>query len=229
MLQGGLFCLRVQVCANRTQRPPHRSLCPAWLLLPAALLLSGCAGAVKDTRHSFKTVVIDAGHGGQDSGAHSRRALLEKTVALDVAKRVEEKVRTAGFHTVMTRSDDRFIPLPGRVSLLNRQTNAIFVSIHFNCARSSRPQGVETYYHHPYGRDLANRIQSNLLRVAGPDRGVKPARFHVLRNARYPAALVECGFLTNPRDERLARSADYRDRLATQITRGILDLRGRKP
>src|SRR6266481_8572425 len=102
-------------------------------------LLPACASmrhaAVKDTSKTFKTVVVDAGHGGKDSGAYRRSGPPEKMVTLDVAQRLERRLRESQIKTVMTRDSDVFIPLNDRVAIENKQKNAIFVSIHFNDSR----------------------------------------------------------------------------------------------
>jgi N-acetylmuramoyl-L-alanine amidase len=114
-------------------------------------LLSACASmrhaAVKDTSKTFKTVVVDAGHGGKDSGAYRRYGPPEKMVALDVAQRLNRKLRESQLKTVMTRDSDVFIELNDRVAIENAQKNAIFVSIHFNDSRRRGVRGFETYYH----------------------------------------------------------------------------------
>ena len=99
-------------------------------------------GRVKNTSKTFTTVVVDAGHGGKDSGAYRRSGPPEKIVALDVAQRLERKLRESQLKTVMTRSSDVFIPLEERVSIENSQKNAIFVSIHFN---DSRRRGIRGF------------------------------------------------------------------------------------
>ena len=120
------------------------SLCVfRWLLLSVAIWLTGCAGTVKDTSKTFTRVVIDAGHGGHDSGATSRYGGREKDLALDVAMRLQPKLQAAGFETVMTRSTDKFIPLDGRARISNRQENVIFVSVHFNSSPRSSARGSE--------------------------------------------------------------------------------------
>ena len=111
--------------------------------LIALLLLGACktvpTSAMRDTSKTFSTVVVDAGHGGKDSGAYRRFGPPEKVVALDVAQRLDRKLRESELKTVMTRSSDVFIPLDERVAIENAQTNAIFVSIHFN---DSRRRGI---------------------------------------------------------------------------------------
>ena len=201
--------------------------------LLAAFLLVGCATVATNTSHSFDTVVVDAGHGGKDSGAVRRHAPPEKAVALDVALRVDRKLRWSQLKTVLTRDNDTFIPLDSRVALGNQQSNSIFVSIHFNDSRRRGVQGFETYYHSPYAYDLAAAIERNLLTLPGTvNRGVHPARFRVLRNLRYPSVLVECGYLSNRSEALDAADADYRDALADKIAGAIVDYRygrGRYP
>jgi N-acetylmuramoyl-L-alanine amidase len=182
--------------------------------------------AVQNNSKSFTTVVVDAGHGGKDSGAYRRFGPPEKVVALDVATRVERKLRDADLKTVMTRSSDVFIPLDDRVAIENSQENAIFVSIHFNDSRRRGIHGFETYYHSPYASDLAYRIQAKLTTIPNSvNRGVHTANFRVLRLATQPAVLVECGFLSNRTEGREARSMDYREELADKIAEAIIEQR----
>ena len=190
------------------------------------LLLGGCATVATNTSDSFDTVVVDAGHGGKDSGAIRRHAPAEKAVALDVALRVDRKLRESQLKTVLTRDDDTFIPLDNRVALGNRQGNSIFISIHFNDSRRRGVEGIETYYHSPYAYDLAAAIERNLCTLPGTvNRGVHTARFRVLRNLRYPSVLVECGYLSNRSEARDAADADYREALAEKIAGAIVDYR----
>ena len=189
-------------------------------------LLGGCATVATNTSHSFDTVVVDAGHGGKDSGALRRHAPPEKAVALDVALRVDRKLRQSQLKTVLTRTNDTFIPLDNRVAIGNEQRNSIFVSIHFNDSRRRGVEGVETYYHSPYAYDLAAAIERSLSTLPGTmNRGVHPARFRVLRNARYPSVLVECGYLSNRSEARDVADAAYREKLADKIAEAIVDYR----
>ena len=174
----------------------------------------------------FSTVVIDAGHGGIDPGGIRSNLIPEKDLALDVAHRLRKSLRKAGLRTVMTRSDDRFVPLDERVAIANAQDDAILMSIHFNSAWKRHPRGIETYYAAPSEASLAQRIQRNLAATTdADDRGVKRAGFRVLRNTKVRAVLAECGFLTNPQDAALAQSARYRQQLANQMARAIVEER----
>src|SRR5436853_3535118 len=196
-------------------------------------LLAGCAivpttapTAAKNTSKSFTTVVVDAGHGGKDNGAYRRFGGAEKIATLDVAQRLDRKLRESELKTVMTRSSDVFISLDERVAIENSQKNAIFVSIHFNDSRRRAIHGFETYYHSGDSFDLANRIQSKLVTIPhSANRGVHTANFRVLRLATYPAVLVECGFLSNRREGGQARDTEYRELLADKIAEAIVEQR----
>ncbi|MEO6053710.1 MAG: N-acetylmuramoyl-L-alanine amidase [Chthoniobacterales bacterium] len=198
--------------------------------------------------HPVNTVVIDAGHGGQDKGADGRVA-NEKDFTLDVARRLRNQLQKAGLRVIMTRNQDITVPLENRAKIANAQLNSIFVSIHFNAAPTGDAKGFEIFCVTPRGspsteyeqltvRDmiaengnqsemqsfaLANTIyhsmQGNLNMT---DRGVKRARFAVLRLTDTPAVLVEGGFLSSPYDLRNVASRDWREKYATSIATGIL-------
>src|SRR4029453_13943282 len=183
-------------------------------------------GGVKNTSKTFTTVVVDAGHGGKDSGTYRRYAPPEKLVTLDVAQRLGRKLRESQLKTVMTRSSDVFIPLDERVRIENSQKKAIFVSIHFNDSRRRGIRGFETYYHSGASFDLANGIQQKLATIPhSASRGVHTANFRVLRLANCPAVLVECGFLSNRNDGNQARDWEYRELLADRIAEAIVEQR----
>ena len=189
-------------------------------------LLVGCGTVAKNTSRTFKTVTVDAGHGGKDSGAYRRNGPPEKAVALDVARRLDRKLRESQLKTVMTRSGDVFISLDQRVAIGNAQRNSIFVSIHFNDSPRRVIHGFETYYYSSASLDLAQRIQKQLSTIPGAvNRGVHRAGFRVLRNLSYPSVLVECGFLSNRSDRNEAGSDAYRDRLADKIAEAIVEQR----
>ena len=199
--------------------------------LAIALLtsLGACAtqtSRVTNTSKTFTTVVVDAGHGGKDSGTYRRSGPPEKMVTLDVAQRLAGKLRESQLKTVMTRSSDVFIPLDERVRIENSQKKAIFVSVHFNDSRRRGIRGFETYYHSGASSELANRIQAKLMTIPrSANRGVRTANFRVLRLANYPAVLVECGFLSNRAEGNQARDWEYRELLADRIAEAIVEQR----
>src|SRR5438067_4957580 len=206
-----------------------RLISPALVIVSCAFL-GACATvrttATKHTSRTFTTVVVDAGHGGKDNGAYRRYGPPEKMVALDVAQRLDRKLRESQLKTVMTRSSDVFIPLDDRVSIENSQKNAIFVSIHFNDSSRRGIHGFETYYHSGASIDLANRIQEKLMTIPhSANGGIHTANFRVLRNATCPAVLVECGYLSNRNEGNKARDWEYRELLADRIAEAIVEQR----
>src|SRR5213593_3599364 len=193
-------------------------------------LLPACATvrtpAVKNTTKTFTTVVVDAGHGGKDNGAYRRFGGAEKIATLDVAQRLDRKLRESQLKTVMTRSSDVFIPLDERVAIENSQKNAIFVSIHFNDSRRRGIHGFAPYYDSGDSFVVANRIQGKLMTIPhSTNRGVHTANFRVLRFVYYPAVLVECGFLSNRSEGSQAREWEYREILADRIAEAIVEQR----
>lgn len=195
------------------------SRCKSFALVIFALL----AGAV--AAPAARTIVIDAGHGGHDRGGVPGQRVPEKVVALDVARRLQARLQAGGHSTVMTRNADVFVSLGTRVAIANRQRGAIMVSVHFNSAPRVGARGFETFYYNSSAYPLAARIQSKLLRLYPTEnRGVKRRGFYVLRKTAIPAVLVECGFLTNPQEARLALSADHRQRLADAIAAAVMEM-----
>jgi N-acetylmuramoyl-L-alanine amidase len=171
---------------------------------------------------STTTVVIDAGHGGYDRGGIPGQRVSEKEMTLDVAQRLKKVLSSNGYHVVMTRDTDVFVPLGTRVAIANSYRNAIFVSVHFNSAKRTGAGGIETYF---YGRDSLQLASAIHYYVAGgapsANRNVRRRGYYVLRKTNVPAVLVECGFLTNPTEAALAQTASYRQKLAEEIAAGV--------
>jgi len=190
-----------------------------------SILISAFAGLIALAASAFgqsRTIVIDAGHGGFDRGGVPGQRISEKDKCLDVAQRLKRILQAEGYRIIMTRDSDVFIPLPTRVAIANSNRGANFVSIHFNCASRVGANGIETYYYSSDSASLAASIHRNVVSGApSENRGIRRRGFYVLRRTSIPAVLVECGFLTNPTEGRLALTTDYRQRLAEQIARGI--------
>jgi N-acetylmuramoyl-L-alanine amidase len=169
-----------------------------------------------------RTIVVDAGHGGYDRGGVPGQRITEKDKTLDVAQRLRRILQAQGYRVVMTRDSDVFVPLGTRCSIANAYRGASFVSIHFNCAPRVGANGIETYYYRSDSSGLAASIHRNVVSISpSENRGIRRRGFYVLRRTAIPSVLVECGFLTNPTEGRLALSPEYRERLAEQIARGI--------
>jgi len=198
--------------------PKHKIL---WLLVMVASALIGSGKA-----HAFNTVILDAGHGGHDRGA-AIGYVFEKHLALDTTRRVQQILRAQGLNVIMTRSTDVFIPLAGRSSIGNKYNNAIFVSIHYNYSRNGTGNGLETFYHRSDSYRLAGFIQAYMIQETRlSNRGVKNARFHVIRETkRNPAVLVECGFVSNSSERADMMTGRYREKIAAGIAKGIIAYR----
>jgi N-acetylmuramoyl-L-alanine amidase len=169
-------------------------------------------------------VVIDPGHGGRDPGAIGLRGIQEKDIVLAISQGVARELERQGIGVVMTRSRDEFISLQGRVRKAEAVNATIFVSIHANSIGLGRPgvNGLETY-HYATGLPLARSIHRSILRRLNvKDRGVRRARFYVLRKTSMPATLVEVGFVTGAQDSRQLASPSYRQRMAEAIAAGII-------
>ncbi len=171
----------------------------------------------------FTTVVIDAGHGGKDSGARSRSTgAMEKTYALDIAQRVASELR-GRFRVVMVRDSDRFVPLDDRVRIASRSGNAVLVSIHLNSG-PRRLCGPETFYWRVDSYSLARRLHSSLeTAVPGSSnsRGLTRRRLRLTRNPTLPCVLVECGYLSNATEAHRLTHSTYRTTLAHAIASAI--------
>lgn len=194
------------------------------------------------------TIVLDPGHGGFDQGA---RSLLgnEKDFALDVVLRARALLTSAGFTVKLTRAADIYIPLELRAMFASHQSNAVFVSVHFNWSLFPDAAGIETYCVAPRGVPSTNSLFLELMdfqpamgnacdpenialatamhgslitRLGAPDRGIKRARFVVLRDITIPGVLLEGGFLTNPQDCARIANPTYRQLMAQAIYQGIL-------
>jgi len=199
-------------------------------LLAAGLLITGLSSASHAARSSRSsggdsspiTVVIDAGHGGHDRGGIPGQRIAEKDMTLDVALRLRNILSANGYHVVMTRSSDVFVPLGGRVAIANSYRNAVFVCIHFNATGRSGASGIETYFYSRESLPLASAVHYYVTGGApSANRGVRRRGYYVLRKTAIPAVLVECGFLTNPTEAAYAQSAGYRQKLADEIAAGI--------
>ncbi len=199
-------------------------------------------------RQGHRLVVLDPGHGGKDGGAESAAGLLEKTLALDIANRVRKHLEAAGHTVRLTRPDDRYLGLAERAKLAKEWKADLFVSIHLNSVTRFDAAGVETFAlslpGHPSTNDPPGHVPSHLIHAGNrhdaantalafflqkamvkgnqvEDRGLRRARFQVLREAPCPAALVECGFLSNPREAGRLSVSYYREKMALSLAQGI--------
>jgi N-acetylmuramoyl-L-alanine amidase len=174
--------------------------------------------------NSRVVVVVDPGHGGKDPGAIGIGGLQEVDVVLPISLRVAEILRQNGVQVVMTRRSDYFVSLAGRVKIAERADATVFVSVHANYIGPGRSDisGLETYYYDS-GDDFARTVHRSILRkINVKNRGVRRARFYVLRKSSMPAILVEVGYLSGREDAVKLRSPQYRSEMAQAIAQGVL-------
>ena len=169
-------------------------------------------------------VVIDPGHGGRDPGAIGIGGLREVDVITPMALQVARQLEQQGIQVVLTRRGDYFVELPSRVEIAKRANADLFVSFHANSINLNRTDvnGIEVY-HFGRGEDLAQVIHASILQSVNINsRGVRSARFFVLRNNPMPAVLVEVGFVTGAIDAPKLADPGFRSQMADAIARGIL-------
>ena len=218
----------------------RHAACLAWKAMPfflrccllaLATLLTACSiggGSTWGDRpgpKGFSTVVIDAGHGGKDSGARSRSTgQMEKTLALDIAQRLATELH-GRFRVVFIRNSNVFVPLEDRVQRANRYGDGILLSIHLNSG-PRRTAGPETYWWRVDSYSLARRLQSQLAAVVpgkSSNRGLVRRRLRLTRNPSIPCVLVECGYLSNANEAKRLSSASYRSTLARALAAAIIE------
>lgn len=168
-------------------------------------------------------IVIDAGHGGKDPGAVSG-GVYEKDVNLAISKLVVQELQKYGYRVKATRDSDVYLTLQQRCDISNNSHAAVFVSIHQNSSLSSGASGVEVY-HYPsstLGNKLAGKILNRIVAKTGlKNRGVKSADYYVLRNTEAIAALVECGFISNPEERDKLTDPSFQKKIAQAVAAGI--------
>ena len=206
--------------------PPIPTTTPAAPVVPTLPEATPEAMPEVETRMLPANIVIaiDPGHGGGDPGAIGIGGLQEKDVVSAIAYDVAQILEESGVQVVLTRADDREIDLEPRVQIAQRANSNLFVSIHANSISLDRPEvnGLETYYYSS-GNQLAQVIHDAILQeLSMTDRGVRQARFYVLRNTSMPAVLVETGFVTGTEDAQNFNDPVWRNQMAEAIAAGIV-------
>ena len=179
---------------------------------------------VEKVNRSYYKVFIDPGHGGSDPGALGF-GYRESDINLQVAKKVESKLKDKGIDVKMSRTSDVFYSLSERAEMANDYGADVFVSIHQNSADNTSAKGIETYYDKNEIEDkpLSDDIQNEIISETGSkSRGVKNARFAVLVQSNMIASLVECGFISNETEVKMISNPQYQDKLADGIVDGIV-------
>lgn len=210
-------------------------------LLQVALLasaLSSCNNrsettsvAVRSTTHKkashsnmVPTIVIDPGHGGYDMGACARFC-EEKDICLRTGLMLRKNLEQMGYHVIMTRTRDEFIPLKKRAEIANTNRSQVLVSLHFNSAKNESANGIEIFYSpkaEPWrlkrSKMLAQTVLAKMLSQTGANsRGVKTGNFCVIRDTHMPAILIEGGFITNEAELKQINDDRYLSKIASAI------------
>ena len=182
---------------------------------------------IKTRNYSGFTVVVDPGHGGEQSGA-CHHGVVEKDVTLETAMFLKEYLEEAGVTVFMTRENDSFVSLEDRVKFSDNIKPDIFVSIHYNSVenpyKSSGQNGLETFYplDSKYSKELATDVHEVVVENLNlTDRFTAEERFYVIRKSKSPSILIEGGYLTNPQDRQLL--TENKRKYAKAIRDGILD------
>ena len=183
------------------------------------------------------TVIIDAGHGGEDGGASSSAGLVEKDVNLEIATILRDMLEANGVKVVMTREDDRLLydrnvnyqgrkkklDLAARLAIADATPDAVFISIHMNSFSDPKYSGLQVWYsqNNADSYSLAELIRANNQEMLQSDNNRKcksaTSAINLLHNAKCPAVLVECGFLSNTNEAALFETHDYRQKVAFML------------
>ncbi len=191
--------------------------------------------------NSSVNVVIDAGHGGEDGGAVAN-GIVEKNINLSISKKLCKLLKISGFNVQMTRENDSMVDCVGetlrerkvsdmknRLALFNRNDNNVVISIHQNKFTQEKYSGTQVFYsaNNADSLTLAESIKNNIRALIQPDnkRECKKAEknIYLLYNAKTPAVIVECGFISNNAEARLLKSEEYQNKLAFTIFTGFMD------
>lgn len=211
------------------------------LMLILCMLLFSIREETASTNAADSVVIIDAGHGAPDGGAVGKSGVLEKDLNLAVAKLLEQKLSESGQKVIMTRTEDKGLykkedaslrdkkreDMKLRASIANTMGASCFVSIHMNQFTDPKYSGPQVFYaaNAEGSEELAEEIRRSFFSEIGPHctREIKPVSkdLYLLRNAKNPAVIVECGFLSNPEEEALLKQEAYQEKVANAIFLGI--------
>jgi len=199
----------------------------------SAVYLGPAGGSGSDGRASAasagslrgRVIVIDPGHGGNDPGMlGTTYDSVEKELTLSTSRLLEDELRARGAKVILTRTEDEKPSLSKRVEISETNGADAFVSIHYNSSETKTSGTLTFYYSRKKDEPLARAIEARLKSGTGlKSNGVAYGNYHVLRENDSPSALVELGFLSNPKDEKLAQSEEYRSKAAAAIAAGLED------
>ena len=221
-----------------------------WTFLPIGIFMLQTANnnlnqktvATMSVPVTNRTIIVDAGHGGEDGGAVSSNGVSEAQINLSIALKLQNLLEQSGATVVLTRSDDNAIydidsktlrqkknsDLKNRVKIGKTSSADIFVSIHLNKIEQSQYYGWQTFFKdgNEQGKKLATCIQENLNEAIQKENKRAPLKIsdiYIIKNVEIPTTIVECGFLSNPEEEKQLQTDEYQNKLAWGIYNGIMD------
>lgn len=216
------------------------------IILSAMLYLTFMANssAAETSSNSFmrKTIIVDAGHGGDDGGAIGIDGTVEKDINLDIALKLEKILKFYGFNVIMTRTEDvmtcddgldslrkrKVSDIHNRFDLMRKNPDAVFISVHQNKFEDTSQHGTQVFYsgNNEKSKVLAEAIQTSITSAVQPENGrvmkKSDSGIYLLYHAEIPAVLVECGFISNPDEVKKLKDESYRMKLAILIADGLL-------
>ena len=192
--------------------------------------IAGVFTAMEDSAHTalgeIPLIVIDAGHGGEDSGCLWNK-VMEKEINLAIARRVKEKLGRMGYRVIMTREDDSYVTLADRVKTANESGADLYISIHQNAFEDTRAEGIEVWYNEAKSEGEDKRLallvgQQTLKATGAKEREFQSdSEMYGVINTTMPACLIETGFLSNRAEREKLVTEEYQDQIAQGIARGI--------
>ena len=221
-----------------------------WTFLPIGIFMLQTANnnlnqktvATMSVPVTNRTIIVDAGHGGEDGGAVSSNGVSEAQINLSIALKLQNLLEQSGATVVLTRSDDNAIydidsktlrqkknsDLKNRVKIGKTSSADIFVSIHLNKIEQSQYYGWQTFFKdgNEQGKKLATCIQENLneaIQKENKRTPLKISNIYIIKNVEIPTTIVECGFLSNPEEEKQLQTDEYQNKLVWGIYNGIMD------
>ncbi len=176
----------------------------------------------KDQSLRGKIIVIDPGHGGRDPGAFSVSGIPEKTLNLQTARKAAYLLRLAGATVYLTRNADRKCGIKDIVDFANRVKADIFISIHYNYCGIQSISGTETYYYTRRSRYLALTLHRSLISgIKRKDRGLRREMLYICHHTNMPSVLIEPVYISNPKEDALAKKPSFQKEVAEDIVRGV--------
>lgn len=190
--------------------------------LPTWLIHSQYDATKATNRLAEQTIVIDAGHGGSDSGALATNGTYEKYYTLKMAQALATKLKTSAARVIMTRSHDQSVALSQRPALANQVGASLFISFHFDSTpEADTASGFTAYYYHAASKKFAQTLSQQLNALALTNRGTAYGNFQVIRDSTMPAVLLEMGYINDTTDYQSISSASYQQQVAQLIYQGL--------